>query len=165
MAAQAALAEEDAWAGFCHMMREGAALQVRETAYADEARRRVGGDPAVVRKRAEVMKLIEGVVDRAQREGGLREDVVAEDIPILLFVVGDSGKGFWSVAPLLFERYLTVVLDGLRSPAPTPLGHPPLAPAQFESAIKLGQSFLRGPPGDGNGSIPGAADPRRPSDG
>jgi AcrR family transcriptional regulator len=145
-AAREALNADDAWDGFCRMMREGAALHVRETTFADAARRRVGADPEVARKRAEVMVLIEAVVERARREGGLRADIVAEDIPILLFAVGDSGKGFWSVAPRLFERYLTIVLDGLRTPDPSVLGHPRLAPAQFESAIRAGGPRGEAPP-------------------
>jgi AcrR family transcriptional regulator len=140
-AARAGLGNPDPWSGFCEMMREGAAIQVRETAFADMTRRRVGDHPDVVRARAEVMALIAAQVDRAQKAGVLRADIVAEDIPIMLFAIGDSGKGFWTVAPRLFERYLTIVLDGLRTPQPSELAHPPLAREQFEAAIRSGDDF------------------------
>jgi AcrR family transcriptional regulator len=141
-AAEGALENPDAWSGFCEMMCEGAAVQVSEMAFADVARQRVGSHPDVVHARAKVMRLIEVVVDRAKREGPLRADVVAEDIPIMLFAIGDSGRGFWPVTPRLFERYLGLLLDGLRTPEPSDIAHPPLAPEQFEAAIRSGDDFV-----------------------
>ena len=56
---------------------------------------------------------IELLVARAQRDGYLRTDVVAADFPIIEMMISFLGNLTASVAPELWRRYLTIILDGL----------------------------------------------------
>ncbi len=56
---------------------------------------------------------IELLVARAQRDGYLRGDVVGADFPIMEMMISFLGNLTASVAPDLWRRYLTIILDGL----------------------------------------------------
>jgi len=53
------------------------------------------------------------LVERAQRDGYLRDDVVTADFPIMELMISFLGNMTASVAPDLWRRYLTIILDGL----------------------------------------------------
>jgi AcrR family transcriptional regulator len=53
------------------------------------------------------------LVERAQGDGYLRADVVGADFPIMEMMVSFLGNMTASVAPDLWRRYLTIILDGL----------------------------------------------------
>ena len=77
-------------------------------------------------------------MSRAQASGQLRDDVRADDVPIIqkmLAEVIDIAEG---VSPELWRRYLTIVLDGLRTrrDAPTPLPVPALDHAQLATCMR-----------------------------
>jgi AcrR family transcriptional regulator len=53
------------------------------------------------------------LVARAQRDGYLRADVVDADFPIMEMMISFIGNMTATVAPDLWRRYLTIILDGL----------------------------------------------------
>lgn len=53
------------------------------------------------------------LVECAQRDGYLRADVVGADFPIMEMMISFLGNMTASVAPDLWRRYLTIILDGL----------------------------------------------------
>jgi AcrR family transcriptional regulator len=53
------------------------------------------------------------LVERAQRDGYLRGDVVGADFPIMEMMISFIGNMTAHVAPDLWRRYLTIILDGL----------------------------------------------------
>jgi AcrR family transcriptional regulator len=59
---------------------------------------------------------------RAQAAGELRGDLVASELPLLIgMVVATAKHGSKSRAPVRWQRYLALLTDALRTPAPTPL--------------------------------------------
>lgn len=75
--------------------------------------------------------LVEQVVRRAQQEGGLRADLAAADLPMLLeqltaVTVADPAR-----TADLRRRYLGLLLDGLRTPSPSPLEAAPPTGAEL----------------------------------
>ncbi|WP_165979643.1 TetR/AcrR family transcriptional regulator [Kocuria rosea] len=69
---------------------------------------------------------LELLVARAHDEGLLRPDVTAEDIPPLLHMLGEIGPHLRDIPGMSLQRYLGIVVDGLRArPDTTPLGAPP----------------------------------------
>ena len=64
------------------------------------------------------------LVENAQRDGYLRDDVVSADFPIMEMMISFLGNMTAHVAPDLWRRYLTIILDGLvvSRNAPSPLG-------------------------------------------
>jgi AcrR family transcriptional regulator len=70
---------------------------------------------------------LEQLVQRAQRDGYMRDDLVAADFPIMKMMISFLGNMTATVAPELWRRYLTIILDGLvvSRTAPSPLDHAP----------------------------------------
>jgi hypothetical protein len=67
----------------------------------------------------------EELMGRAQRAGGMREDAVLEDVPTLVcglsaVMAGAAGK----MPELNWERFVEIILDGLRAPGSAPLPPP-----------------------------------------
>ncbi|NNN08793.1 MAG: TetR/AcrR family transcriptional regulator [Acidimicrobiaceae bacterium] len=56
---------------------------------------------------------IDLLVERAQSDGYLRTDVVGADFPIMEMMISFLGNMTATVAPDLWRRYLTIILDGL----------------------------------------------------
>jgi len=57
------------------------------------------------------------VVERAKAGGRLRPDIEAEDIPSLMRGLGSAVHSDQGPAPMSWERYLEILLAGLRAPA------------------------------------------------
>jgi AcrR family transcriptional regulator len=94
------------------------------------------------RRRDELMEHLRTVVDRAKAAGLLREDVAAEDLPVLLHAVAGCGA-FDPSHTGLHRRYLAIMLAGLR-PGADDLPLP--APPPTQAAVDRGMS-KNGPSG------------------
>jgi AcrR family transcriptional regulator len=121
--AEAALAEDDPWQAFCDLMRDSARLQMQDRALSQfiSSTPELGQQEAVATGLAD---LTEQLMRNAQRAGGMRKDAVVEDVPTLLcglcaITAGAAG----SMPELNWERYVEIMLDGLRAP-----GHNKLPP-------------------------------------
>ena len=121
--AEAALAEDDPWQAFCDLMRDSARLQMSDRALSEyiASQPDLGQQAAVESGLAD---LTERLMTKAQRAGGMREDAVIEDVPTLIcglcaITAGAAG----SMPELNWERYVEIMLDGLRAP-----GHNTLPP-------------------------------------
>jgi AcrR family transcriptional regulator len=66
------------------------------------------------------------LLERAQRDGYLRRDVVVADVAVLEMMISSLGVAAARVAPDLWRRYLALILDGLAAPGSGPL---PAVPA------------------------------------
>jgi hypothetical protein len=67
-------------------------------------------------------ELLDELVARAQRDGTLREEVIWQDVPGLVCGMGRALKtGVIGPHEMSWERFLTILLDGLRTPGVTPL--------------------------------------------
>jgi AcrR family transcriptional regulator len=107
----------EAFAGAVHAFAERigsdrALLQTVQLAPSDPLRRRV-------------RDALRPALERAQAAGVVRRDVVVEDIPVLAGVAARLPAWRLERQPQLWERYLDVVLDGLRPASATPLRHEP----------------------------------------
>ena len=75
------------------------------------------------------------LIESAQDAGELRADVVYEDISVLLWTTGRVVDATRDVEPDFWQRYLALVVDGLRASSATPLPHPPLTAAKHQRAM------------------------------
>jgi AcrR family transcriptional regulator len=130
-AAEHALAEEDAWAGFRGFLERVFALHVENRGLKDMIATRAHGKARAEAMRTRMRPLLRRLIDRAQEQGALRADFTAEDMP-LVFWAGDRViEATAAVAPEFWRRHLGLLLDGLRAETATPLPHPPLTRAQL----------------------------------
>jgi AcrR family transcriptional regulator len=114
--AREALAEDDAWEAFCALMRRSAEVQVRDRALSEflSSRPHLGQEAAI---KAGLPDLTEELIAQAQRQGGMRKDAVVEDVPTLICALGAVTAGAAGHMPELnWERYVEIMLDGLRAP-------------------------------------------------
>ncbi len=120
-AAREANADPDPWHGFAGFMRYSAEVMARDRALSEAMFER----PEMMRAGAEgvgMPELLDELVSRAQEAGELRPEARWEDVPGLICGLGRAlveGK----VGPLemSWERYLQIILDGLRAPGAMPL--------------------------------------------
>ena len=123
--AEAALAEPDPWAGFVRFVDEALVLHAQNRALKDHGRELA----RAMRRR--IRPLTEELVARAQAAGALRQDFARQDLALLFWGSDRVIELAADVAPELWRRQLGFMLDGLRTPEPRPLEHPPLSEAQL----------------------------------
>jgi AcrR family transcriptional regulator len=119
-----ALEEEDPWKAFCDLMRFSAEVQMRDRALSQFLAQHpeLGYGQAV---RTGLVDLTAELIANAQRTGGMRQDAVVEDVPTLVCGLGAVTAGAAGSMPELnWERYVEIMLDGLRAPGFNPLPPP-----------------------------------------
>jgi AcrR family transcriptional regulator len=115
---------EDGWEGLVHVLTVCAEIQSRDRAFLESVGPELFREPSLQRRNAERMAHLTRLIERAQADGLVRDDLRAEDLPFLLSAVGGAtGKcaagGY--IAPDLWRRYLGIVLDGMRPAGASPL--------------------------------------------
>src|SRR6266536_814515 len=130
-AAEQALAEPDAWAGFRGFFERVFTLHVENRGLKDIIATRAHGRARAEAMRTRMRPLLRRLIERSQEQGTLRTDFTAEDMPVLFWTGGRVIEATASVAPEFWRRHLGLFLDGLRAEAATPLPHPPLTRAQL----------------------------------
>ncbi|GAB2785342.1 TetR/AcrR family transcriptional regulator [Streptomyces daliensis] len=81
---------------------------------------------------------LSAILTRAQQAGQLRDDIEPTDFPLIQLMLGTVTQHTRTVTPDLWKRYLTLILDGLRSErnAATPLPRPALTPEEFDRTVR-----------------------------
>jgi AcrR family transcriptional regulator len=130
--AEAAVAADDPWDAFTDVIWKGATLHVKDRAY-HQCMRAAIELPEVREARGRTLDAFQRLIDRAQAEGVMRDDVVAEDIPMLMAGVGLSRAAGPGAA---WERHLAVVIDGLRAEGAHPLPSRPLSRTQLDAIVR-----------------------------
>ncbi len=133
-AAEQALVEEDAWAGFRGFLERVFTLHGENRGLKDIIATRAHGRARADAMRARMRPLLRRMIERAQEQGALRADFTPEDMPLLFWTGGRVIEATAAVAPQFWRRHLGLLLDGLRAEAATPLPHPPLTRAQLNRA-------------------------------
>jgi AcrR family transcriptional regulator len=133
-AAEQALAEQDAWAGFRGFLERVFALHAENRGLKDIIAMRAHGRARAEAMRTRMRPLLRRLIERAQEQGALRADFTAEDMPLVFWAGGRVIEATAAVAPEFWRRHLGLLLDGLRAEAATPLPHPPLTRAQLNRA-------------------------------
>ena len=127
--------EPDPWRALTAILLSTSDLQValQLSVLSPVARVIITRDPANERIRDELMEIIDGLVSAAQDNGTMRTDVSSRDVAVMLSLVlrGVHGMPEDMVrnAP---PRFLTVMFDGLRADAATPLPGRPVTQSDLD---------------------------------
>lgn len=122
---EAALARSSAWDGFSEFLRQTAAMHAADRGLRDVALSAGHGKDHLPEIRGRIEPLVRALVDRAHAEGTLRPDAGAHDIPMIHLMVSVVAQHAANVRRDLHERYLDLLLDGLRNrPGNGALGDP-----------------------------------------
>lgn len=96
--------------------------------------------------RKEFESTVRQLLRRAQDAGLVRRDVVYQDISVILWSLSGVVETTAPVAPTQWQRYLDLVLAGLR-PSDRPLSRPALTGAQVDRVFALHRDRARGDQG------------------
>ena len=112
-AVAAAATIDDPWSAFETFVRQSVELQaanrsLREVMAADQ-----GAAHAHARQR--LAPAIEALVCAAQASGQMRPDIVVTDVPAVFWMLGAVVDQTHDVAPELWQRYLNLLLAGMRA--------------------------------------------------
>lgn len=122
--ARAAADESDPWRAVADFLRLAASRQAEDRALGEIMAAR----PEVLRQTAlgrdDLYAAVGDLIRRAQEAGELRADVVPEDIPLVMCGIGNALQ--IANEGRAWERYLNLLLDGMRAAArPPPSGGTP----------------------------------------
>ena len=125
--AREALEAPDGWEGLCDFLRRSAELGANDRLLSEAMAERDAFQGAQHEKQ-ELMEATAALVERAQATGELRPEIGAQDIAMLMCGLGRAtGPGSFDHA-MSWERYLAIIIAGLRAPGSSPLPLPPAEP-------------------------------------
>lgn len=135
--ADEALTRADPWDGVVYLLEGNLALQSAHRGLREVMINGNIGDDRVCAARALIVPAIARVFRRAQTAGVLRADLEPSDIPFLCMMVGSVADHSSTVHPQLWQRYLAILLDGMRvrRNKPRPLPVPALTDDEFARSV------------------------------
>ena len=120
-AAHEALGQDDPWGSFESFMRAAARIQTEDRALSEVLTSR----PETMSRAAEkvgILDLVGQILGRAQAAGVVRKDAHPRDVPTIMCALAGTFRNPMSDP----ERYIGIVLDGLRTPGAEHTELPPV---------------------------------------
>lgn len=96
------------------------------------------GSDLVSTARERMVPVVSRLVERAQATGQVRADLSPTDIPCIGLMLSLIAQYAGDIRPHIWQRYLALILDGLRPErsGTTPLPIPALLPSEMENLIR-----------------------------
>jgi len=113
-AARAALEVADPWEAFTGFMTYSARVMAEDRALS-EAMDQHARTCGAASERVGLLELTGEIVARAQASGQLRDDIVAWDVPSIVCGLGRAVRAREGMPVMSWERYLEIMLAGLRA--------------------------------------------------
>lgn len=132
--ARAALEEQDPGEAFRRFFTGMAETQARHRGFREEMAARLGMPVKAAKLKKALHEAVTELVARAQAAGAIRDDIGPADIAMLASGVAHAVEVTGGMKSTLRERYITVILDGLRPMQASPLPGKPLG---YEDLKKL----------------------------
>jgi AcrR family transcriptional regulator len=113
----------DAWDAFAGFLAAAARMQASNQGFYDVVAQRLGGSALTEEQRRRFLDVAAGPLERAQADGCVRADLVAEDIQLMLRMLGATTRPAPDGRPMddHWPRYLGLLLDAVRPDSATPL--------------------------------------------
>jgi AcrR family transcriptional regulator len=139
MAAVARAASEatDPWEGLAGFLVRAQELQSEDRGLKEIVLGGTRGAEHAAAARALIAPLVTQILQRAKDAGQVREDIELTDFPLIQLAIGTIAETARHVAPDVWRRMMTVVLDGLRAEcARSELVSPPLVQEQVDAVMQ-----------------------------
>jgi AcrR family transcriptional regulator len=114
-AAQAALANPDAWDGLLTFLEQDLQMRHGDQGLNEIMNNSLLGDARVSDVRDQIAPLITQLVEKGKSQGVLRQDLDQTDVIFLQLALSAIVESTRDIAPELYRRYLTILLDGIRA--------------------------------------------------
>jgi len=125
--AEAALKDPDPGAAFRNFFTNMAEIQGRHRAFAEEMAAEIGMPVKAARLKKALHQTITKLVSQAQADGAIRNDIGPADIAMLLSGIAHAVEIGVDFEPDLRQRYINIILDGLRPLNTSPLPGRPMS--------------------------------------
>jgi AcrR family transcriptional regulator len=135
--AEAARDDPDPWNGLTNFLGRSLELQARDRGFMELALRSPESLQRVGRLRASIWPIVGDLIGRAREAGELRADFVLPDGPMIALMIGTVIDCARDVQPDLWQRYLAIIIQGLRAHPgkPDPLPVPPLPAERVDEIL------------------------------
>lgn len=139
-AVEEALQTSDAWTGFALFLERMCAVQAADCGGRDVLTRTFPMAPAFEAQRRQAFDGLATLIQRAQAEGALRADFVAEDVVLLLMANAGVVQGTREAAPTAWQRFVALLLEALRAEQAHPLPPAPTPAQMYRALLRLDRS-------------------------
>jgi AcrR family transcriptional regulator len=138
-----AVADPDPWNGITSFLERALELQASNRGLMELITGMPDGLERVARIRDRLFPLGSELVRRAHESGGLREDIEAQDLPVIQLMLTTLIDAARDIDPDLWRRYLKIVLRGISA---QPEREPPLEqpPVRIEDVAPLMSALGKG---------------------
>jgi AcrR family transcriptional regulator len=136
--AEEACAAPDPWAAFVSYLEYVTATMASDLGLRQMLMFATYGRDQVAYARERMRPVVGKLVERAQATGKLRADFSPTDVPMIAFMLASGAAYACPMRRALWERYLTLVIDGLRPARDdvSPFPIPALSPEEMEQAMR-----------------------------
>ena len=129
---------ENSWEGLVWFLQEALQRQCMNRGLRDIVVGAPYGRERMESVKCRIAPAIAQLIERAQRDGYLRDDVVGADFAILEMMISSLGCMTGALSTDLWRRYLTIILDGLVVKRDSPTALPqPLDENVVDAALRL----------------------------
>jgi AcrR family transcriptional regulator len=125
--ARAAAENPDPWEGLVGFLMRAQELQSKDRGLKEIVLGGARGTERAIAARSLIAPLVAQILQRAKDAGAVRSDVEISDFPLIQLAIGTIAESSRDIAPDVWRRMMTLVLDGLRAehakgklPAPAP---------------------------------------------
>jgi AcrR family transcriptional regulator len=126
--AQSASRAANSWDGFVWFLEEALERLCVNTGLRDVILGAPYAEERMAAAKIRIVPAMMALIERAQRDGYLRPDLVEVDMSVIEMMISSLGGGANQSAPNLWRRYLQIILDGLVVHRAQPSVLPPCAP-------------------------------------
>jgi AcrR family transcriptional regulator len=134
--ARAAVDHPDPWEAFVGFLLRTQELQSLDRGLKEIVLGGARGAERAVAARSLIAPLAAQVLERAKDAGVLRSDIELTDVPLIQLAIGTIAESSRDVAPDVWRRMMTVVVDGLRAEcARSELDSPALDEEQADTVL------------------------------
>ncbi len=136
-AIDAALAEQDAWQGFCGFIERVCRMQADDRGFADVLTLTFPTAKGLEAERERAALALAELIERAQATGQLRQDFVHQDVPLILMANAGVVTATHDAAPEAWRRLVGYLLQAFAAEASAPLPKPPTKRQMFRALMRL----------------------------
>jgi AcrR family transcriptional regulator len=127
--------EPDSWVALVTFLERAAEMMTSDRGLRQMLMYAAHGHHRAVYARDRMRPAAARLLSRAQADGRVRADLGPTDVPVIEFMLSSIAEYTRTVRPVLWRRYLALMLDALRPEGATPLPEPPLSPDEMVQVI------------------------------
>ncbi len=145
--AEQARDEPDAWAALVAFLEGSAEMLTGDRGLRQLLMFAAHSHDRALYARDRMRPALTALLERAQAAGQVRADIRATDIPVIELMISAVADYTRPVQPVIWRRYLALMLDALRPAGARPLPEPPLSPDELVEVIRARPLACRWPAG------------------